>query len=86
MLPPKSNNMKLFLRGLKFPPNEDLPWKFTFCWFDKKACDLIDSSNRFSDTDDSAFEKLTPWDTSKLIDEDDDPIFPPEDSALLVRE
>ena len=77
--------MRLFLRGLKFPPNEDLPWKFTFCWFDKKACNLIDESNRFAAEDWTDFEKLTVWDTSKLIGEDDAPIFPPEDAVLSVR-
>lgn len=76
--------MRLFLRSLKFPPNEDQPWKFTFCWFDQKACHLIDNTNRFAAIDWTDFEKLTVWDTSKLITEDDEPVFPPEDSVLMV--
>ena len=84
ILPPKSNNMKLFLRGLEFPPNEDLPWKFNFCWFDQKACQLIDNSNRFADNEWSDLEKLTVWDTNKLVNEDNQPIFPPEDAVLSV--
>ena len=85
ILPPKSNNMKLFLRGLKFPPNEDLPWNFSFCWFDQKACQMIDNSNRFADEDWSDFEKLTVWDTSKLVNDNNQPMFPPEDAVLSVR-
>ena len=76
--------MKLFLRGLKYPSNEDLPWNFNFCWFDQKACQLIDNSNRFADVDWSDFEKLTVWDTSKLVNDRNQPIFPPEDAVLSV--
>ena len=76
--------MRLFLRGLKFPPNEDLPWKFTFCWFDQKACQLIDNGNRFAADELGELGKLTIWDTSKLVGEDNVPVFPPEDSVLSV--
>lgn len=78
--------MKLFLRGLDYPPNEDLPWKLSFCWFDQKACQLVDQTNRFADAEIefSDLEKIAVWDTGKLIGEDDEPIFPPEDSVLSV--
>ena len=76
--------MKLFLRGLEFPPNEDLPWKFSFCWFDQRACQLIDDSNRFADKDWSELEKLAVWDTNKLVNDDNQPVFPPEDAVLSV--
>ena len=74
--------MKLFLRGLKFPPNEDAPWKFTFCWFDQATCQLIDNANRFADQN---LNDLTLWDTSKIVNEDNTPFFPPTDAVLKVK-
>ena len=76
--------MKLFLRGLKYPPNEDQPWRINFILFDQEACDLIDNANRYADQDQTELQKCFIWNTANLTDDFDEPVFPPERSVLKV--
>ena len=83
-LPQKGNNIKLFLKNLKYPSNESMPWKFSFYWLDQGACKLIDNSNCFADQDSTPFQKTAVWNTAELRGDAMKPYFPPENSVLQV--